>query len=229
MDAAAGSRPAEHRWIEQEPDDDRKSGEWQQRHVGAADDHEPDDEDDDTGDRRDAGLEQNRREHDRRVFDAEAPQRNDARRRRPDAARDVLREHREHLGLQRDLIRNPDPVRQEDPHPAEHEDEVVGGDDRRPDREVGEIRVPQQRHGIRPHVPQRPPEREQQNREPDQLERHVDAADPQPAPEGRHDSPDHFFSLRVRPYESSSANGTAAASRRSAVTSGASSDSASTA
>ena len=67
----------------------------------AADDREPDEEDDDAGDRREPGLEQDRREHDRRVLDAEPPQRDDARSRRPDAARDVLREHREHLGLQR--------------------------------------------------------------------------------------------------------------------------------
>ena len=37
-------------------------------------------------------------------------------------------------------------------------------------------------HGLRPHVAERPPERGEQHREPDQLERHVDVA---PAPERR--------------------------------------------
>ena len=123
--------------------------------------------------------------------------RDDARRRRPDASGDVLREHREHLGLQRDAIRDPDPVRGEDPHPAEHEDEVVDGDDRGRDHDVADVRVAQQRLGVGPHVAQRPRERGEQHREPDQLEGHVDALVAEQPDGAAVEELAHSFSLRA--------------------------------
>ena len=48
---------------------------------------------------------------------------------RPDPARQVLREHRDHLGLQRDAVADVDSPRVEHPDPAEDEDQVVGGRD----------------------------------------------------------------------------------------------------
>ena len=67
---------------------------------------------------------------------------------------------------------------------------------------------------LRPHVAQRPPERAEQNREPDQLERHVDAL----VAEGSHEALQGFLftpSAYARPY-TAFADGTAA--NRVAVT-----------
>ena len=177
----------EHGRVEQEGDQHGERGEREQRCVAAADDREPDDEDADAGERREPGLEHDRREHDRRVLDAEAAQRDDARGRRPDAAGDVLGEHREHLRLQRVAVRDPDPVGGEDAQPAEHEDEVVDGDDRGRDRDVAEVGVAQQRRRLRPDVPQRVGERAEQDAEADQLERDVDALVAEEFPESLHD------------------------------------------
>ena len=93
------------------------------------------------------------REDDRRVLDAEPAQRDDARRRRPDTAGHVLREHREHLRLERDAIRDPNPVGGEDAHPAQDEDEVVRSQDGHGDR-----RDRRGRHGAgaAPRRPRRP-------------------------------------------------------------------------
>src|SRR5688500_8427512 len=50
----------EHGRVEQERDEDAEGAERQQRHVGAADDHEPDEEDTDAGDGGEPRLEQDR-------------------------------------------------------------------------------------------------------------------------------------------------------------------------
>ena len=56
------------------------------------------------------GLEQDRADDERRVVDAPgAAQPDDPGERRPDPARDVLGEHRRHLGLERDPVRHADP------------------------------------------------------------------------------------------------------------------------
>ena len=67
-------------------------------------------EDEDAGHGREPRLEQDRADDEGRVVDAAgAAQPDDPRERRPDPARDVLGEHRRHLGLERDPVRHPDP------------------------------------------------------------------------------------------------------------------------
>src|SRR5204862_329138 len=69
--------------------------------------------------------EDGREDRPRRPLTAEALERRDSRRRRPDAAGDVLGEHRDHLCLQSHAVPDLDLEAGEDPHPAEDEDEVV--------------------------------------------------------------------------------------------------------
>jgi hypothetical protein len=88
-----------------------------------------------------ARLEEDRRDHHRRLADAEPAQRDDARGRRPDASRHVLREHREHLGLHGDAIRHADPVGRQDLLPADHEEQVVDGEHGERDRDEQEVGV----------------------------------------------------------------------------------------
>jgi hypothetical protein len=107
-------------------------------------------------DRREDRLEQNRREHRRRLGDARrAPEGHRSGRGGPHAARDVLREHRDHLRLQGDAIADPDAPRVEHANPAEDEDEVVGRDRGQPEREVGQVCVLDPRRGFPPLVDDR--------------------------------------------------------------------------
>ena len=84
------------------------------------------------------------------VTSALPPQRQGARGRRPDAARDVLREHRDHLGLQRDAVGHRDSPGVEDAHPAEDEHEVVDGHRHEREHDVADARVLQERPRVAP-------------------------------------------------------------------------------
>jgi hypothetical protein len=83
---------------------------------------------------------------------------------------DVLGEHREHLGLQRDHVRHADPHRREDQQPADDEEQVVRREDAEPEHELDDVRVLQPRAGLRPDVAHRPGERAEERRDARELE-----------------------------------------------------------
>ena len=160
----------------------REHDQRRQRCVDVVHPGEARDEDDDARDRREDGLDQDRRE-DRPVarLARQLRQRRDACGRRPDAAGHVLGEHRDHLGLQRRHVRDLHVPLAEDPHPAEDEDEVVGGDRREREPDVAEVRVPQLRPRLRPLAAHAP------DAQPDDGERDGDldrAQQVRPPPEG---------------------------------------------
>ena len=122
----------EHPRMEERSKQDREGDQRPKRRVDVPHPREAHHEDDHARDRGQARLDEDRREHRRRVRHSRRPSERDrARRRRPHAAGQVLREHRDHLGLQRCLVRHVDPPRAEHPDPAEDEDEVVDGDHQR--------------------------------------------------------------------------------------------------
>ena len=98
--------------------------------------------------------------------------------RRPDAARDVLRQHRGHLGLERDPVGDADPECREDPLPADDEEQVVGGEDRQGGEKEERVDVLEQRDRLVPRVPHRVREEgERGNEEGDlQADEHAPAA-----------------------------------------------------
>ena len=100
-----------------------------------------------------------------RVVHTRTPHRDDARGRRPHTAGNVLREHRDDLGVERGRVRDPDVPLEEDPHPAEDEDEVVRGHRKAREHEVRGIRVAQILAGRveRPaHAPDQQPEEDRE-------------------------------------------------------------------
>ena len=136
-------------------------------------------EDDHSRDRREARLEQHRRGDERRVGHAGAARRDDPRSRSPDRAGDVLREHRDHLRPQSRRIGQPDAPLQEDPHPTEHEHEVVRSERRAAEPEQNEVRVAQVVRGGMDRAAQRPGEAGEEDGEHDELD-----SDEQPAVPG---------------------------------------------
>ena len=123
----AGERPEDAR-LDEDREHPAEGDERPERRVHVVDERQADHEDDHSRDRREPGLEQHRRRDESRVGHAGTAGGDDPGGRRPDRARDVLREHREHLRPQRDRIGELDSPLAEDPHPAEHEDEVVRGE-----------------------------------------------------------------------------------------------------
>jgi hypothetical protein len=128
-------------------------------------------EDEDARDGREAGLEQDRREHEGRVGDAGAAGGEHARGGRPDAARDVLRQHRDHLGLERVAVGEPDPPRREDPDPPDHEEQVVRGERGEREHEVADVGGRDPVAGVVPRVADEVRERRQQDDGHDHLDR----------------------------------------------------------
>ncbi len=109
--AARFATAREHRRVEQDGEQDREGEQRQQRRVRAADQRQTDDEHAHAASADSPASSRIVASTTGVSLHAEPAQRDDARRRRPHPARDVLRQHREHLRLQGDGIREPDPVR----------------------------------------------------------------------------------------------------------------------
>ena len=116
--------------------------------IHARDERQAGREHDHAGDGREPGLEQDRREHHGGVVDACAARRDDARGGRPDAAGDVLREHREHLRAQHRAVAEADAVGAQDALPAQHEEQVVGRQQDVREQDELEVGVAQARPGV---------------------------------------------------------------------------------
>ena len=146
----AGERREDAR-VEQHREEGPEGEERPERRVDLLHGRQAGDEDEDPGDGREPGFEEDRAEDERGVVDAaRAAKPDDAGERRPDAARDVLRQHRGHLGLERDPIGDANPERGQDPLPADDEQEVVGGEDRQRERRGRAGRRPRATAGPRP-------------------------------------------------------------------------------
>jgi len=162
--------------VQQQRAAERERDQQRQRRVDAVHPRERQDEHDDPRHRRQGGLDEDRREHRRRVRDAgRLAQRDRARGGRPDASRDVLRQHAHHLGLERHAIADADAPGGEQADPAEDEHEVVDGHDRERDQEPREARVRDPVAGLRPFAAHRPGAERDHDRQHEQLHRLADA------------------------------------------------------
>ena len=147
------------------------------RRRDGPDEQQADEQDEHPRDRREAGLERDRRQDERGVRDAVAACRDDARGRRPDPAGHVLREQAQHLGLERGDVRQRRTELAQDRLPAEDEHEVVGGDRSRRGEQVGDVGVAQPRQRAVPGVAQLEREEHAERHQEDDLQR-----DQEPAP-----------------------------------------------
>lgn len=143
----------------------------QNRSLVETDRDQADEEDEHAREPGEPGLEQHRGQHERRVTDAEPPQRRNPCGRDPDRPRHVLREDRRHLGLERDQVRNLEPPGGEHPLPGDREQEVVGGEDHHRDEDIAEVGLAEQRLRLVPGVAERPVEEGEEDDERRDLNR----------------------------------------------------------
>src|SRR5918994_707398 len=137
--------------MEQQRHDCREPHEREERGVDRRDPGERDDEDEHAGHRREARLEEDGGEDvGRPLLARDAAEPHDARERRPDHPGHVLRQHRGHLSLEGDAVRDPDPPGGEDPLPAENEEKVVGGENGQSREQVERARLAQARPRVAP-------------------------------------------------------------------------------